>query len=199
MGEPFNPLDIRNLGESLFNEFRVGRCHPLPPTERFRGAGVYALYYKGSFEAYLPIADPDRGIPIYVGKASPPGGRGGAEGLQEVEGNHLYNRLSAHKRSIAAAENLAVRDFLCKYLIVDAVWIPLMESLLIRRHQPLWNSEVNGFGSNTPGQNRSGARSPWDELHPGRPWYARLDQKQTPEQVRERVALHFESHTGADD
>src|SRR5579862_2954787 len=36
---------------------------------RFYGAGVYALYYKGPFDAYRPISGKE--YPIYVGKADP--------------------------------------------------------------------------------------------------------------------------------
>ncbi|MCH7885481.1 MAG: Eco29kI family restriction endonuclease, partial [Planctomycetes bacterium] len=43
--------------------------HPLPPADRFPGAGVYALYYNGNFPAYAPIKGTE--TPIYVGKADP--------------------------------------------------------------------------------------------------------------------------------
>jgi hypothetical protein len=51
-------------------------AHPLPPTERFIGPGVYGLYYTGGFEPYAPIAEKNQTElvqPIYVGKAVPPG------------------------------------------------------------------------------------------------------------------------------
>ena len=198
--EPFNPLDTRNLGASIVNAFRLAPCHPLPPVEKFVGGGVYAIYYEGEFDAYHPVAKADCEIPIYVGKAEPPGGRSGGGGLEEVTGRHLYSRLRTHARSIDAVENLVLSDFSCKYLIVDSVWIPLGESLLIRHHRPLWNAGIDGFGINTPGKNRfGGARSEWDELHPGRSWYSKMVQAQKPQEVREQVARYFERHPGSDD
>ena len=50
--------------------------HPLPPADRFPGAGVYAVYYCGDFDHYKHIAVGDQkhaNTPIYVGKAVPPG------------------------------------------------------------------------------------------------------------------------------
>jgi hypothetical protein len=50
-----------------------------------------------------------------------------------------------------------------------------VESELIRRHKPLWNSVVDGFGNHDPGSGRyDQAPSEWDVLHPGRPWVERL-------------------------
>ena len=50
-----------------------------------------------------------------------------------------------------------------------------VESTLIRKHHPLWNSIVDGFGNHDPGRGRyNQARSEWDVLHPGRPWADRL-------------------------
>jgi hypothetical protein len=36
---------------------------------RFYGAGVYAIYYRGDFDAYQPLSGKDH--PLYVGKADP--------------------------------------------------------------------------------------------------------------------------------
>lgn len=48
-----------------------GTVHRLPP-EPFIGAGIYAIYYVGDFEAYRPNAAANRDgnyqWPIYVGK-----------------------------------------------------------------------------------------------------------------------------------
>jgi hypothetical protein len=50
-----------------------------------------------------------------------------------------------------------------------------VEAELIRRHRPLWNSIIDGFGNHDPGRGRyNQARSEWDVLHPGRPWVKRL-------------------------
>ena len=69
---PFNPLDKRHLGESVASAMLKSPIHPLPP-EKFKGAGIYAIYYTGDFEAYQNLAEVNRdnmfSRPIYVGKA----------------------------------------------------------------------------------------------------------------------------------
>lgn len=99
-------------------------------------------------------------VPIYIGKAIPSGGRKGlADPKISAKGKKLFERLEIHRKSIEAAENLKLSDFCCRYLVVDDVWIPLGESLLIQRHRPIWNSLIDGFGNNTPGKYRfTGAR-----------------------------------------
>ena len=69
--EVFNPLDKTHLAESVSDRLLKRPIIQLPP-KRFRGAGIYAIYYRGGFPAYQRIADlsDDReAIPIYVGKA----------------------------------------------------------------------------------------------------------------------------------
>ena len=55
----------------------------LPPNP-FNGAGVYAIYYTGSFDPYRLVAAENKdnlfNWPIYVGKAVPKGGRIGRVG-----------------------------------------------------------------------------------------------------------------------
>lgn len=177
---PFNPLDKRNLGTSVANALIGQERSPLPPSERFAAAGVYAIYYRGSFELYRPIANPSfaspsEEVPIYVGKAVPAGARKGGVGLDRAPGTVLFDRLADHAESISQAENLNLDDFFCRYLAVDDIWIPLGESLLIESYSPLWNRIVEGFGNHDPGSGRhQGKRSAWDVLHPGRPWASRL-------------------------
>ena len=145
---------------------------PLPPGKKFLGAGIYAIYYTGRFKPYRRVAEQNRNNkfeqPIYVGKAVPPGARKGGFGLSTAPGPALFKRLNEHKSSIAAAENLKVGDFSCRYLVSDDIWIPLGESLLIESFQPLWNVLIEGFGIHTPGKGRKKqVRSKWDTLHPG--------------------------------
>lgn len=90
-------------------------------------------------------------------------------------GRVLYNRLREHAKSIDAAINLRLQDFRCRYLVVDDIWIPLAESLLISRFSPIWNQTLDGFGNHDPGSGRhAGQRPPWDVLHNGRSWATRL-------------------------
>ena len=53
--KPFNPLDKRNLGESVADALLDTDAQSLPPIP-FIGAGVYAIYYTGSFSAYEQLA-----------------------------------------------------------------------------------------------------------------------------------------------
>lgn len=154
---PYNPLDKKNLGISVADALLARPVYSLPPENRFVGAGIYAIYYVGNYPAYAPIAERNRDglfeAPIYVGKAIPAGARRGG-GLGVTTGPVLFRRLSEHAQSIAQVENLELSDFLCRYLVVDDIWIPLGESLLIERFVPVWNSTIDGFGNHDPGSGR---------------------------------------------
>jgi Eco29kI restriction endonuclease len=176
---PFNPLDKRNLGESVAGALLKRRVGPLQPDTRFIGAGIYAIYYTGSLKAYAPISERNRNKkfeqPIYVGKAVPPGARKGGFGLGTAPGNALFNRLREHAKSIQACASLKLEDFFCRYLVSDDIWIPLGEALLIENFKPLWNVLLDGFGNHPPGKRRAAQfRSRWDTLHPGRAWASKL-------------------------
>jgi len=175
--KPYNPLEKENLGKSVADSLTKQRPVPLGSVESFEGAGVYVIYYTGTYEPYAELGEWNRGeegplVPIYIGKAVPTGGRKGlADPEISAKGKKLFKRLEKHKKSIEQTSNLDIEDFLCRYLVVDDVWIPLGESLLIQRHRPIWNSLIDGFGNHTPGKGRfEGARPSWDTLHPGRPW-----------------------------
>ncbi|HUS08540.1 MAG TPA: Eco29kI family restriction endonuclease [Bryobacteraceae bacterium] len=175
---PYNPLDKRNLGVSVADALLAKALGPLPPEEPFIGAGVYAIYYAGGFPGYKSISlksKPQRETPIYVGKAVPAGARKGGFGLDVAPGTVLYNRLAEHADSIRQVKNLEIADFLCRYLVVDDIWIPLGESLLIQTFSPVWNRLIDGFGNHDPGKGRHQGQMPsWDVLHPGRGWAGRL-------------------------
>jgi hypothetical protein len=69
--------------------------------------------------------------------------------------------------------NIRLADFLCRFLVVDDIWVALGEAVLIGHYQPAWNGFVSGFGIHGPGGGRGAqARSRWDTLHPGRPFAA---------------------------
>jgi hypothetical protein len=175
---PFNPLDKRQLGDSLADALLECGVSDLPP-EPFVGAGVYAIYYTGPSEWYTRVAacngNGQYRMPIYIGKAVPHGARKGGRGLDADPGLVLQQRLRQHAESINQVESLQLADFVCRYLVVDDIWIPLAESVLIQRFQPLWNVKVDGFGNHDPGTRRKNQyRSQWDGLHPGRTWAAKL-------------------------
>ncbi|MDZ4817678.1 MAG: Eco29kI family restriction endonuclease [Planctomycetota bacterium] len=187
---PYNPLDKRNLGASVAKAILDRPVVSMPLPEVVLGAGVYAIYYTGRFPLYQRIAERNRdgqfSWPIYVGKAIPKGGRRGVA-LEGVPGRSLFNRLSKHASSIEQASNLDIADFYCRYLVLDDIWIPLGETLLINLFVPIWNTSLDGFGNNTPGEGRIGQmRSQWDVIHPGRSFAKRLsDNKQSAEKIIE--------------
>jgi hypothetical protein len=175
---PFNPLDKRNLGASVAEALLTKQIHSLSDLPVFEGAGIYAIYYAGNFPAYQQIAslnsDGKFKLPIYVGKAVPAGARMGRD-LVLAAGKVLYKRLKEHADSIRAVDNLKIEDFYCRFLVVDDIWIPLGESLVIGRFKPVWNSLIDGFGNHNPGKGRhAGMRPRWDVLHPGRGWARNL-------------------------
>lgn len=192
-GEPYNPLDRENLGRSVEYALLTSEPLPLHGLARFTGAGIYAIYYMGDFELYQPIANPRCAVPIYVGKADVPGSRKGGQAAGVTSA--LWGRLSEHAESIEQAVNLDLGHFLCRFLVVDDIWIPLGESLLINSFRPVWNVVVDGFGLHDPGRGRHGSlRSEWDELHPGRPWYDKMAPRPDPEATIERVLSHFQQN-----
>ena len=175
----YNPLDKVNLGVSVTDAMLSKEVGPLPPIEEFIGAGLYAIYYVGDYPAYRPIAERNRNgkfeVPIYVGKAIPAGGRKGGIGLNASPGTVLYRRLIEHAESIRYALNLDIEHFRCRFLVVDDIWIPLAESLLIQTFQPIWNVLIDGYGNHDPGSGRyNQKKARWDVLHPGRHWAAKL-------------------------
>lgn len=178
---PFNPLDKRHLGESVGLAMLRQPVLALKNLESFDGAGIYAIYYTGDFEGYEVMAEYNRNnlfnAPIYIGKAVPSGARKGGD-LEAPPGKVLFNRLKQHLKSIEQARNLNIADFYYRYLVVEDIWIPLGEALLIAKFNPLWNHLIDGFGNHDPGKGRhAGIRPRWDVLHPGRPWAERCKQR----------------------
>lgn len=203
MTEVYNPLDKVNLGKSVADALLAQPVHELSEIPSFEGAGIYVIYYHGPYTAYAPIAEAntqDARWPIYIGKAIPSGGRKGASLTASARGTPLYKRLNEHRESIRDVEresgNLAVADFQVRYLIVDDIWIPLGESLLIARFRPLWNIALDGFGNHDPGKGRySGLRPLWDHLHPGRDWAVRCaERSETEAELAERIADYLQAH-----
>jgi Eco29kI restriction endonuclease len=196
VSESFNPLDMDNLSLSILNRMELTAPTPLAHVPRFSGAGLYAIYYTGAHSAYALLAKENRdgafAEPIYVGKAVPRGGRRGV-GATLTTGTPLSSRLKQHAASVAAAENLDIEDFWARWLVMDDIWIPLGESALLRRHQPVWNAMLDGFGNHDPGGGRrQGKRSVWDTLHPGRSWAVFFaDNGQVASQIEQELAEYL--------
>lgn len=199
---PYNPLEKTNLGKSVADALLKQTAHSLVDLQPFAGAGIYALYYQGCFAAYDKLATINRTqgetVPIYVGKAIPAGGRKGvADVISAKPTKALFKRLTEHAESIRATE-LNVEDFSCRHLVVDDIWIPLGESLLITRFSPLWNLLLDGFGNHDPGAGRYNGLIPkWDVLHPGRAWASRCKPRsETAKQIGAEAKAWLEQAPG---
>lgn len=197
MGGPYNPLDKINLGRSVAEALLLRPVAPLSQTADLMGAGVYAIYYTGEFEPYRPVTEKNRGEafakPIYVGKAVPKGARKGGLSFDATKGRPLRDRLRQHAGSINEARNIDVNDFYFRSLVVDDIWIPLGENMMIEEFKPIWNLVIDGFGNKTPGRRRETQyRSAWDVLHPGRRFAERLAESGiTPDAIVARLEAYF--------
>jgi hypothetical protein len=178
--QPYNPLAKINLAKSIEVELLGRTADPLGSVDHIEGAGVYVIYYSGSFPAYAAIAFENQNganrKPIYVGKAIPKGGRkGGLNQDASAMGRALADRLRQHAVSISEASNLDLTDFTARHLVLDDIWIPLGENILIESFKPVWNVALDGFGNKDPGRRRATQyKSPWDVVHPGRQFAEKL-------------------------
>ena len=173
--KPFNPLQKETLGTSVADAMLAQKPVFIKGLSEFNGAGIYAIYYTGNFPAYRKIKKENENgkflFPVYVGKADPSGSRKGRFGLEKNPGPVLFKRIREHAENINQVTNIALEDFFCRYLVVDDIWIPLGESLIIENFKPIWNLFLEGFGNHDPGKGRyNQQRSAWDVVHPGRPW-----------------------------
>jgi hypothetical protein len=184
--EAYNPLDKRRLAASVGEALLEREVVRIDQLVRFAGSGVYVIYYVGAHPSYAPLAFRNRDgkfeWPVYAGKAVPPGSRQGGGSLAHANDGGaamtetpVYARLRQHAASLSQAGNLEVADFYCRYLIVDPLWIPLGESIIITSFAPIWNTLLDGFGNHNPGRGRqAGMVSRWDVMHPGRKWAHRF-------------------------
>jgi hypothetical protein len=195
---PFNPLDKKNLGASVAEALLTKEISHLASVPSFDGAGIYAIYYTGDFPTYSKMTRFNKDgkflWPIYVGKAVPAGARMGGN-LESAAGKVLSKRLKEHADSIKASSNLNIHDFYFRFLVVDDIWIPLGESLIIARFTPVWNSLIDGFGNHNPGKGRhAGMRPRWDVLHPGRSWAANCAERpETKEEIARDAEVYLSS------
>lgn len=192
--EFFDPANPHRIGEMIAGALVLKPAEPLSAIEKFYGSGVYALYYKGDFIAYKPISGKDH--PIYVGKADPADLHAVTP---EGQGVRLYSRLADHAKSIRAAKNLNIEKFTCRYLVTVSSWHKSAEDHLISRFRPIWNNEVKicfGFGKHGDSSDtRRNVRSPWDTLHPGRPWaLSSKANARSPEDIIRDIQNHFKNH-----
>jgi hypothetical protein len=195
---PYNPLDKVNLGASVAEALLGRKPRRLTDLPAFKGAGLYAIYYRGNLPVYARLSALNQGddpqAPIYVGKAVPEGARKGGVGRSSGTTTALYRRLAEHADSIQASPTLKLDDFVCRSLVVDDIWIPLGEALLIAKFSPVWNTSIDGFGNHDPGRGRyQGMRPRWDVLHPGRAWAERCQPRsETAEQIESEVKARLQ-------
>lgn len=200
----FTNTSFSQVIEKALEFFGGTNCHDLPLSEKFEGAGVYGIYYNGSHPIYTHLNDlklQGFNIPIYIGKAVPPGWR---QGRKDCSPNPtLFRRLNEHCKSISATETLNLSDFECRFAILNgeiSSLIGVLESELINRLKPIWNSCIDGFGIHAPGAGRAQqARSKWDTIHPGRPWATDLnDNSHTDTQIT-REGIDYLLKLGSND
>ncbi|WP_315550934.1 Eco29kI family restriction endonuclease [Rothia mucilaginosa] len=173
----FDPLDYKHIINTVLMAFEQEKVRGMSSMEPFYGAGIYAIYYTGSYPAYSLMAEQNienpGSFPIYIGKAEVANSRKGGLDISADYSltRKLYERLSMHKETIQSAENLDICDFQFKVLALTPIWIPFAENILIARKRPVWNDILEGFGNKNPGiKRRSGKRPKWDTVHPGRFW-----------------------------
>ncbi len=186
----FDPSNPKIVGRFISLALVAQPRQPLSEVEPFYGSGVYAIYYKGPFKHYGLIAGTE--TPIYVGQAAP--AVSNARTAME-QGDRLARRLRDHRSNISkATSTLDIGDFECRTLVVQSGWETAAEDFLIHLFRPVWNSETNilyGLGKHgDSSETRGNKRSPWDTLHPGRPW-ATTEDARKPEQIAEDLRKHF--------
>ena len=175
----------------------------LPPSTRFHGTGIYAIYYIGNNPLYKKLSKENRlefSKPIYVGKAVPRGWRQARiENNTKKKSYELIGRLREHSRSLDQANNLKSSEFHCRFMILEgsaSSLIGTVEASLIRYYKPIWNIKIDGFGNHDPGSGRyNQAKSDWDIIHPGRTWAEKL-KGDSPNQniVEEKVVEYFKNN-----
>jgi Eco29kI restriction endonuclease len=174
--------------------------HALPPPEKFKGTGVYALYYTGRQGLYAKYGELNRlsyDYPIYVGKAVPKGWRQARHADNpDDQSNELYSRLKQHSNSVKKVSGIDVPEFMCRFVIFEDAgsdMIGTIEAALIKLHKPLWNVSLDGFGNHDPGSGRyKQAKSDWDVLHSGRVWAERCEgESNSLSSVKARVSSHL--------
>lgn len=190
----FDPGNPKVVGAFIALAMVAQPRFPLKDVESYYGSGVYAIYYKGNFEAYIPISGSE--TPIYVGQAAP--------ALSNArtsidQGDRLARRLRDHYKSVSkAAGTLSVDDFEYRSLVVQSGWETAAEDYLINLFKPIWNNETDiVFGLGKHGDaatTRGNRRSPWDTLHPGRKWAENIkEDARSIERIKDDLAKHFAS------
>jgi len=197
----FDPTDQNVVSFVIATAMFAMPKRPLAELPQVVGSGIYALFYEGPFPTYSRIRGSD--VPIYIGSAGPiaplkkdPPGPGRA----------IYKRLSEHHKSISQVEqhhkgdasNLRIADFTYRYLVIKPGWELSAENFLIDFFMPVWNKESKVFGGlGKHGDNkdvRANTMSPFDALHPGRPWALGSKQGAEAAEIKAAVEKHLRTY-----
>ena len=181
--DPFNGgIDIDAFTDSTIAHFSNLPMQPFSATMP-EGPGVYAIYRTFGRGLYGPYTD--TGVPLYVGQVAASGARRPGARSRGT----LSQRINAHRGSLEAG-HLAPWHFALRVLEVEPLLISAVERILIHRYCPPWQTVVDGFSLNCPGQGRIAGqiRSQWDTLHPGRTWASAMKPRdETQHQIRKRI------------
>ena len=190
----FDPSNPKIIGRFIALALVAQKREPLGTVGAFYGSGVYAIYYKGKFAPYKSISGTE--TPIYVGQAAP------ADNTARTpieQGDRLARRLKDHSKNIGlATSTISLSDFEYRALVVQSGHETAAEDYLIHLFKPVWNSETDiryGLGKHgDDATTRANTKSPWDTLHPGRPWAAKSPDGRSKDRIASDLAKHFSEH-----
>ena len=202
----FDPSNPKTIGRMVSLALIAQPLVPLSSVTPAYGSGVYAIYYKGDHPLYARVSNTE--TPIYVGKADP---SNGDASTSREQGPKLTGRLVEHAGTIAAAEAysdttplpsglhpIRLSDFTCRRLVCATNAQLAAEKHLILTFWPVWNSDTKAcWGMSKHGDSantRTNKRSPWDVVHPGRPWAldARLVNSMRSDEIQLRIDQVFQ-------
>jgi hypothetical protein len=200
-GQVFDPSDPKTVGRMVSIALLAQPRLLLGSVKPAYGSGVYAIYYEGAHPLYARISGTE--TPIYVGKADP---ANGDASTPREQGPRLTARLIEHAGTIATAEQYAnvqnfpeglhairLSEFSCRRLVCATNAQLVAERHLIRMFWPVWNSDTKAcWGLSKHGdaaKTRKNKRSPWDVVHPGRPWALddELEDKASAAEIQDRI------------
>ena len=103
---PYNPLDKKIVGASVSGALLGRKLQTEKGLPAFHGAGIFVIYYSGSFDASHQLIERNQGADpvarIVVGKAILAGGRKGDAASEGSKTKALCTRLRKHAESITA-------------------------------------------------------------------------------------------------
>ena len=165
----FDPSNPKIIGRFIALALVAQKREPLGTVGAFYGSGVYAIYYKGKFAPYKSISGTE--TPIYVGQAAP------ADNTARTpieQGDRLARRLKDHSKNIGlATSTISLSDFEYRALVVQS------------GHETAAEDDAT---------TRANKKSPWDTLHPGRPWAAKSPDGRSKDRIASDLAKHFSEH-----